>query len=780
MSAQRLALVTLVLGLVAGVVVGSLVGPLLTPSTSGRALGVEGPLGLSPGDDGRARAFESVAALAPVAARSNEARSSVSSDVDESLARAVAERVSAAPALDIAASETGRDWTERITGVVVDEAGRPVSAATVTSDNMENSSSTLARAQSTAGVGRAWKGSGDLDESLVGSARWELARRRNMRTAVTDAAGRFVLEGVRPGNHYLRAYAEGLVFEPKGVFAGDSAHLIGRPVGEFHLDVRLPDGSTPAEAVVRLVDERRQDSYRWTPEEPVLRLEARVAQLQVLAGDVRSLDWRSFSSDYSSPNRTLDLARDGKGPHVFELTERCMLLITLEDLSTLEPRLPAWVKVISAEVANGAAPAQSFANSRRLTREPGELYRAIDLTPGAYVIGAGRGEDAPDVTATIEVGRGKTEASLRLGEVESKRFLVVRCSGPNGTPLLGVEFSSIVDQGEASRSGGLDAIERPGGEYWLALAKLMREKEWTAETKLRLVATARGYGKVEGALTLATRELHLEFQAACDLVVVVTGDLSGGYAVSIDAATKKVESELERAMSMNRRNNTQVRVDGEGRAVLTSLQPGTYQVSLTQSGNERSSSSPLVTTEVVLRAGSQTITMAAPVLYELVVHAPELVQGARFMLQAVAEGSSPRGGNQVELGADLRARFKRVTAGEYTLMTWGQTNGSMRVTVPSGEVLFAVEKPNALRVTGVVPGRLAARAGLLDGDLVLSVSGRAVDGPMSEQRIHMDVQGGTSLLRVLRGGTELELTLGPATTEQARSEIGARFNPMTR
>jgi len=732
----------LVLGLLAGVIVGSLVGPLLGPSESGRVRAAEAPLGLSPIDDGRARVFEAGATLTSVAAGSNEARTAASSDVAGSLARAAAERAAAVPAADGSTTESDGDRTGRITGVVVDEAGQPLSNATVTCGDSQSSNNVIARGSTTSGVGRAWKGFDDLDETLVTSARRELERRRNSRSTITDATGRFVVEGLRPGQYSLHAYAEGLVFAQQSVFAGDPVRFVGRPVGEFHLDVRMPDGSAPTEAVVLLVDERRRDSYRWTPEEPVVRMEERVAQLQVLAGNVRNLDWRTYSSDQSAPSRTIDLARDGAGPHVFELTERARLLVTLEDLSALEPRIQPWIKVITAEAAKGGVTAASFEGSTRLTRELGQRYSALDLVPGAYVLGAGRGDNAPEVTAKVELGAGTTEASLQLGELDMSRFLVVRCTGPDGAPLMGVDFTTNVEQGNGSRSGGIKCVERLGGEYWLAQSELLHTKAWTEETKVRLAATARGYGKLDTELTQNVHELDLVFQPACDLVVLVTGDLTAGFSVGVEPAKKKDEDVNGRVFGHG--NNKLVRVDGQGRAVLTGLQPGSFQVSLAQTTESYFWGTPVAVTEVVVRPGSQTITMTAPTLYELVVHAPDLAVGATIVLQLIEEGNTSRMNNQVEFGADHRARFKRVPAGEYTLVTWGEVSGNMKVTVPSGEVLFSAEKPNALRVAGVEADKLAARAGLQNGDLVLSVSGRAVDSQMSAQRIYLDVQGGTS------------------------------------
>ena len=70
-------------------------------------------------------------------------------------------------------------------------------------------------------------------------------------------------------------------------------------------------------------------------------------------------------------------------------------------------------------------------------------------------------------------------------------------------------------------------------------------------------------------------------------------------------------------------------------------------------------------------------------------------------------------------------------------------------------------QPGAPRVTGVVPGSNAERAGLKEGDVLIAVNGR----DMKQIPWFPDRTGGTKYtLRVLRGGEERELTfVYPAT-----------------
>jgi hypothetical protein len=207
------------------------------------------------------------------------------------------------------------------------------------------------------------------------------------------------------------------------------------------------------------------------------------------------------------------------------------------------------------------------------------------------------------------------------------------------------------------------------------------------------------------------------------------------------------------------------------------MQPGLSRVTLSQADGRGAS---LASAEVVLRAGSQSLTLAAPTLHEVVVHVPDLPMNAELTLQPIDGGNSRPMNGMARLDPDQRTRFQRIPAGDYSLIALGDYNNAMRITVPSGEVLYKPAKPNALRVDRVTAGKLAARAGLLQGDIVLSISGRPVDSVTSTQRIYMDVDGGTSVLQVLRGGARVELTHGPATTSEPRSEVGAQFSPMTR
>lgn len=686
MTSNRLALLTLVVGLALGFVVGAMLG-----SDTGRpARAAEGPRGITRDTAPRAASPREEATLAPVGDGTLAASrtSPQPSGLAAATARATGERVVAQLADDD--DEDRAAWTGRITGVVVDEDGRPVVGATVVSNYNSTSAGVRGRGMSTANEGRPWTGFTDIEDAAAATARRELRQRRNARSSVTDERGRFELSELRAGVHSLQAYAEDLVFSSQAVQVGDSARLDGQRVGVFTLDVRLPDGAAPAEATVLICNERHAPAYRWTPDEPTLRLRVRVVQFEVLAGDVRSFDWRNYVSEFSSPSRTIDLARDGEGPHPFQLEPRVTLRVTVHDASSLAPRIAVWVRAIDAKQVKGSAAAVLLAEGKALMHEGESRYVVGDLAPGRYVIGAGRGNGEAEVTATVDIVRGTTAAELQLGEIDRSRFLIVRCTGPTGAPLSRVSFSSVVSRQGGTGSGNLESTERPGGEYWLHVKELLRGNTWDHETQVRVVATAPNLGRLETKLAERQRELNITFRAVCDLVVFVTGDLSPGYSVSV---TPRNDSPAEGARDDwpgSLRGTTTLRVDGEGRAMFAGLQPGPIDVTLSSSSSRTfESGRPCVSQVADLRPGRQTIQLMAPTLHGLVVHAPELAPGTSLILQRSVDGSSARESKLSKLGADRRARFSAVVAGEYTLQCWGEVSGQMSIVVPSGEVLFA-------------------------------------------------------------------------------------------
>jgi S1-C subfamily serine protease len=78
-----------------------------------------------------------------------------------------------------------------------------------------------------------------------------------------------------------------------------------------------------------------------------------------------------------------------------------------------------------------------------------------------------------------------------------------------------------------------------------------------------------------------------------------------------------------------------------------------------------------------------------------------------------------------------------------------------------------LDAKQAVEVTAVSPGSPAARAGLLDGDLIVGLDGRLVDGADALFRLLARWAPGTAVeLRILRRGAEKVVTLTPVENER--------------
>ena len=316
MASTKIALLTLILGLGLGGGIGFLLGgdggPAVQAADSSmvRRTGVErrGPAG----EQGL-----SLAALDP-ADRTSSSR--VNTDATDRALAAEADGYSDATlariSMEAEDAEDGLTGEGTITGTVFDGDGAPLAGATVVTVNFYSAGEGSNRGRSTESVGRGWSGPTEVRGALAANAKTLLEKQRRQRTTRTDAAGGFEFADLPAGRFTLRPYLEGMVFESQTVRVGESAQFIGKPVSEYHLDLRLPDGTVPEEATIALVGERRnRGSYRWTSDEPTIRLTRSTASLKAMVGRVKHTTFRPLVENVVD---TLD----GDEHVVFRLQER--------------------------------------------------------------------------------------------------------------------------------------------------------------------------------------------------------------------------------------------------------------------------------------------------------------------------------------------------------------------------------------------------------------------------------------------------------------------------
>ncbi|MEM6673668.1 MAG: PDZ domain-containing protein [Planctomycetota bacterium] len=774
MNSARPALLALLFGLAIGVGIGFVLGGRPDGGVRAAPATVERGTAVSRGASPTVRDDRGAATLATVSAPDASTTASVDDGI-EGAARAASAGVGARVTATFEGDDAA-DWTESISGTVVGPDGAPLEGATVAAQADGPSRTRLSAVRSTSSVGRAYEGPDSIDDALAERAESLIRSRRGLRTATTDAAGAFVLEGLPPGKNSLRAYADGLVFDRVEIYTGETARLKGQPVGAFRLEVLLPDGSTPDEAVVEIIEERRSQFYKWSREEPEVRLESRAANLKVLAGNVERLDWRTYASDYASKETRIELARDGEGPHVVELQARSPLRVVVSDESGLEPPLRSWVKVVPAARAEADLDS-ALDESEKLDRGDTAAFTAPDLAAGSYVVAVGRGEGDPEVTDTVEVTAGGTEHRVVLGAVDMERFVVARCVGPDGLPLGDVRFTYEITRESGDYSGGANATERAPGEYWLTFSGLSTAGRAEPGVKVILSADSTSYGKIERELAPDESEVLVEFRPTCSLVVQVDGDLSVGFTVS---ATLIEDDEDENRFNGYSYGNERTPIDETGHAELTGLQPGRYRVSLYKGSDRRSWSAPAMNEEVQVSPTGANVRFVAPSFHVVQVYAPDVEVGTTMVIQKAGDSEYTFSQDWYkEIDEEHRVVFSNVPAGDYVITCWGTTQWSQDVTVPCGEVLFEPQEINAYEVMSVEPDKLGAEAGLQKGDVVTAIDGKAFEGNTFYSLLQLGLSSGEAVVfTVQRGSTAVEISLGPIENKvNAWQAVGVNWRP---
>lgn len=668
-------------------------------------------------------------------------------------ARQAARRVSARTN----ATETDTsDWNHSISGSVVDATGAAIPGATVISNNSFVDYTRTVLAMGTNKAGRAYQGVPNVEESIAKSAQRTIDLRRRTRTVEPNAAGEFVLAGLRSGTHHLIAYAEGYIFEPVKADSGTTARLVGREVATFALDVRLVDGSQPTKAIVVVQAQPAPMPYEWTPADPELRLGSRNVELQVFAGNVRKVDWRTTVADQKSSTRTIDLDRDGAGPHRMDLERGQFLRVTVTGASDGEAAIGTWVKAAAA----GGDTDWTSRTITSLSREAGGVYTVMGLAEGSYVIAVGRGGSAPELTLPVQVVPGVTEVEATLGELNLSRFVIVRCQTSGGEAVTG---ATVNGRWAGARGAPTEAVEQGMGEYWLAAGAPPKNE---SSAMLAVTAMNERYGKIVQEIDANTRELAVTFQEPAELAVQVVGDTSAGYTVRLQA--KEMGAFDPYSLFSKGQRPTYKKLNVDGRAQFSGLQPGDYTAELIKTGLGDDALLPwrgaAVATQqaVTLRVGAQDLEMLVPTLHTLKVIVPGKDEGTNLTLMRKDGAQSPLGRNtgarRIKLGDDERALFLDVPAGEYRLRV---STASMFITVPCGEVTFEAAEPDSLVVVRAAAGKPGAEAGLKANDVVTAVDGEPIRGRRATVMVMKRIAESAVSLSVQRGDEELNIEIGP-------------------
>ena len=630
-----------------------------------------------------------------------------------------------------------------------------------------------------------------LDEELARARERVIASRARRRIARSGADGTFSIELPSSARAGLRAYLEGYRFEPDreerlGQTApGSPVILRGRPVRWLTFDVRMPDGSQPAEALIELTSGGSKSSTRmsqpWTP--TATRIESTFDSVTARAQSA-PLATQFGMSTYRFASAPVNSSGHEDKPVVLQLAERTYLSIELVDPSAGKDTPEAWVRVIEAHRFDPQHPGRNLAPFMRF--EMGEQYARVDgrhvfldLEQGEWMVLAGRGpigdDIAPAATQRVTVGAGETRCRIAVPPLDLSEYRTITCLGPEGQIVRDVQFSIRHQSDNGTSSSGLNGVTKLSDGTYRVAAQALAPQQGSGVTsgvvKTQLMARHAELGTTVLDVRPDARELRLRFDAPGTLIVEVLGYVRGDYAVNAESVTQEF-----------RTNTSDTKLEAEGRATLQPLAPGTYEVSLYSPNGPRgtgfSDRKRLASVTATVRSGENRVQLTLPALYDLRIEAPNLSRGETLRLRRPDE----RGYDSIraERDADGVATLTGVPAGEYDIVS-DDMYAPQRITVPPTTHVYDPVPLRAMSVTIADNAGLLYVSGFRDGDLLIGVDGVEFKSLTAAQAAFLRMVDGTVEWMVVRGGETLSVRAGEWGAPQGfERRAGGKMQPAAR
>jgi len=646
---------------------------------------------------------------------------------------------------------------------------------------------------SPADVGREAPELQSLEETVRKAVNDYSRSRSNLFETRTDATGAYRFEGLPDGTWRIRAYKRDHVISAQAdsseVRPGTQLDFRTEPVISVPVSVYTPSGKLARTAILDCDahDDRSNDRYKWNADEAVLRLGPGSYEITALSAD--SISGRvGYDDDAEQKSESQRIVLEaGKTPKAlrFELAGRLGIrgYVTLpnDGVEGVNPR------VLVLPLAPGEAPdLELLAESDQSTWvRSGREYSFLDLEAGQHAVGVSRSWRTPiEAHEVVEVADGIVRCDLELPPIDRSKFIHVSVLGPDGAPVIGVDFSMRAETEHGSWSGGVQEMRDSDGSYLLGLREEYRDKYFgdAGGNTFTLTASHETYGSKTEDLQPGQLEVTILLAPPAELEVTIAGYQGSGYEGRLEVSADAIDDDEGSTHWFRGGRN---RLSASGVKKFEGLAPGRYAVSLWLEPEDERGWGPgrqIDRVEVSISAGQNFATVAIPALYSFEVIYLDGKEGTTFGLSRIAgDDDDFRGGYRADLDAKGVARFVDIPAGDYTLSSWSGRRRQMEIRVPCKTIEFVPVVLNALLFELEDETGDLGRLGFRNGDLVIGIDGEEFDGEPSMSLfgpLYAAKSAKVSFL-IERGGDRLEIEVTGADIGDWQS-LGGRLKPTSR
>jgi hypothetical protein len=610
-----------------------------------------------------------------------------------------------------------------------------------------------------------------LEDDVRRYVRWHRERWANTLDTVSDAAGAFAFTGLADADYWVSGHvagyevtADGSVMKEAG--PGAKIEFVARTVRDVRIEVLLPDGTAAAAALIEADPEYGGEALMetWTRGQPSVRLPPGAYALDATHKGLTCEPVRVVvAADTPTPPVTLRLRpKAGLRGRVTFAKGKPLSTIMVNVL-----RLDAGEKPDPQRLPDDGESDWIFVG--------GETYEFDDeeVGPGRFLVGVVFHETVV-AWRVVEIGKGSSQrCDFEKLELPAEGFVAVDVRGPGGEPVQDLEvFAGVDDDGDVSTDED-SAFQRRDGGLLVAHYPAGKEARLFVEVFSKRFGRKRAYYERGRA-----RPVRIEFGAPARLAVALRGYVGSGHEGWLRAALARSDHSAEEIEELG---DDAPALDGDGKIELGPAETGLcLLVVYVQVGDEYYEAARH---EVQLRAGANQLAIAMPVLHRLVIRAPGLKPGTA--LQLAPDRSETWLAVERRIGEDGRVVFPRLPTGRYELSKEDVYDAAMLVDLPhAGELLFEPRKTvyNALSVhIGDAEG-LLAKAGLVDGDLVVGIGGTEFTSQrqMGLLMVQAAARTGATTLLIERGGRRLEIELNLQALIAAGENAGGGLRPASR